>query len=109
MDITGTCCTCNSWTCQGCWGCQTVFWWLQMVLAVQPMVELVEVAKGVLEPSDNLGTPPNCFLFWKCSWNMFQIIIYGQEKPTSPAPGGWLWGHHRGTWSKKMEYKISYI
>ena len=33
-----------------------------MVLAVLPMVELVEVAEGVLEPSDHLGTHPDRFL-----------------------------------------------
>ena len=30
-----------------------------MVLAVLPMVELVEVAEGVLEPSDPLETHPD--------------------------------------------------
>ena len=30
-----------------------------MLLAVHPMVELVEVAEGVLEPSDHLGTYPD--------------------------------------------------
>ena len=34
-----------------------------MVLTVLPLVELVEVAGGVLEPSDHLGTHPNRFLF----------------------------------------------
>ena len=34
-----------------------------MVLAVLPMVELVEVAEGVLVPSDHLGTHPDRFLF----------------------------------------------
>ena len=34
-----------------------------MALAVLPMVELVEVAEGVLEPSDHLGTHPDRFLF----------------------------------------------
>ena len=34
-----------------------------MVLAVLPMVELVEVAEGVLEPSDHLGTRLDRFLF----------------------------------------------
>ena len=34
-----------------------------MVLAVLPMVELVEVAEGVLEPSDHLGTHSDRFLF----------------------------------------------
>ena len=34
-----------------------------MVLAVLPMVELVEVAEGVLEPLDHLGTHPDRFLF----------------------------------------------
>ena len=34
-----------------------------MVLAVRPMVELGEVAEGVLEPSDHLGTHPDRFLF----------------------------------------------
>ena len=33
-----------------------------MVLAVLPMVELVEVVEGVLEPSDHLGTHPDSFL-----------------------------------------------
>ena len=32
-----------------------------MVLAVLPMVELVEVAEGVIEPSDHLGTHPDRF------------------------------------------------
>ena len=32
-----------------------------MVLAVLPIVELVEVAEGVLEPSDHLGTHPDHF------------------------------------------------
>ena len=32
-----------------------------MVLAVLPKVELVEVAEGVLEPSDHLGTHPDLF------------------------------------------------
>ena len=32
-----------------------------MVLAVLPMVELVEVAEGVLETSDHLGTNPDRF------------------------------------------------
>ena len=34
-----------------------------MVLAVLPMVELVEVAECVLEPSDDLGIHPDRFLF----------------------------------------------
>ena len=34
-----------------------------MVFAVLPMVELVEVAEVVLEPSDHLGTYPDRFLF----------------------------------------------
>ena len=34
-----------------------------MALAVIPMVELVKVAEGVLEPSDHLGTHPDHFLF----------------------------------------------
>ena len=34
-----------------------------MVLAVLPMVELVEVAEGVLETSDHLWTNPDRFLF----------------------------------------------
>ena len=33
-----------------------------MVLAVLPIVELVEVTEGVLEPSDHLGTHPDHFL-----------------------------------------------
>ena len=38
-----------------------------MVLAVLPMVELVKVAEGVLEPSDHIGTHPGRFVFKKCS------------------------------------------
>ena len=38
------------------------FFKYKMVLAVFPMVELVEVAEGVLEPSDHLGTHPDRFL-----------------------------------------------
>ena len=34
-----------------------------MALAVLPMVELVKVAEGVLEPSDHLGTHLDRFLF----------------------------------------------
>ena len=34
-----------------------------MVLAVLFMVELVEVAEGVIRPSDDLGTNPDSFLF----------------------------------------------
>ena len=34
-----------------------------MVLDVLPMVELVEVAEGVLETSDHIGTHPDCLLF----------------------------------------------
>ena len=33
-----------------------------MVLAVLPIVKLVEVAEGVLEPLDHLGTHPDRFL-----------------------------------------------
>ena len=40
------------------------------------MVELVEVAEGVLEPSDHLGTHPDSFLFKIRSWNMFQMFIF---------------------------------
>ena len=44
-----------------------------MVLAELLMVELVEVAEGVLEPSDHLETHPGRFLFvyetcFKCSF-----------------------------------------
>ena len=39
------------------------FLWTQVVLAELPMVELDEVAEGVLEPSDHLGTYPDRFLF----------------------------------------------
>ena len=44
-----------------------------MVLAVLLMVKLVEVAEGVLEPSDNLGTHPDHFFSknrtcFKCSF-----------------------------------------
>ena len=45
-----------------------------MVLAVLPIVELVEVAEGVLEPSDHLGTHPDCFLFKNRSWNMEHVL-----------------------------------
>ena len=38
-----------------------------MALAVLPMVELVKVAEGVLEPSDHLGTHPDRFLCENCS------------------------------------------
>ena len=46
-----------------------------MVLAVLPMVELVEVAEGVLEPSDHPGNHPDRFLFvhetcFKCSFSL---------------------------------------
>ena len=34
-----------------------------MVLALLPMVKLVEVAEGVLEPSDHRRTHPDCFIF----------------------------------------------
>ena len=34
-----------------------------MELAVLPMAELVEVAEGVLEPWDHLGTQPDGVLF----------------------------------------------
>ena len=34
-----------------------------MVLTVLPMVDLVEVAEGVLDPSDLLRTHPDRFLF----------------------------------------------
>ena len=34
-----------------------------MGLALLPMVKLVEVAEGVLEPSDHLGTHSDRFLF----------------------------------------------
>ena len=33
-----------------------------MVIAVLPMVEFVEVAEGVLEPLDHLGTNPDRIL-----------------------------------------------
>ena len=33
-----------------------------MALAVLPMVDLVKVAEGFLEPSDHLGTHPDRFL-----------------------------------------------
>ena len=36
---------------------------MNMVLAVLALVELVEVAEGVREPSDHLGTHPDRFLF----------------------------------------------
>ena len=36
---------------------------MNMVLAVLALVELIEVAEGVLEPSDHLGTHPDRFLF----------------------------------------------
>ena len=42
------------------------------------MVELVQVAEGVLEPSDHLGTHPDRFLFKNRSWNMFQMFIFDQ-------------------------------
>ena len=35
----------------------------KMVLAVLPMVELVEVAEGVLDTLDHIGTHPGRFLF----------------------------------------------
>ena len=35
------------------------------------IVELVEVAEGVLEPSDHLGSHPDRFLFKNCSRNIF--------------------------------------
>ena len=38
-----------------------------MALAVLPMVELVKVAEGVLEPSDHLGTHTDRFLCENCS------------------------------------------
>ena len=47
-----------------------------MVLAVLPMVELVEVAEGVLEPSDHLGTRPDRFLFKNRYLNMFQMFFF---------------------------------
>ena len=49
-----------------------------MVLTVLHMVELVEVAEGVLEPSDHLWTHPDSFLFKNRSRNMFQMFIFDQ-------------------------------
>ena len=46
------------------------------VLTVLPMIELVEVAEGVLEPLDHLGTHPDRFLCENRSWNMFQMFIF---------------------------------
>ena len=59
-----------------------------MVLAVLPMVELVEVAEGVLEPSDHLGTRPDRFLFKNRSWNMFQMFIFININGTCCTPNG---------------------
>ena len=67
-----------------------------MVLAVLPMVKLVEVAEGVLEPSDHLGTNPDRFLFKNRSWNMFQMFIFMNINGTCCTPHGWAcqgrWG-----------------
>ena len=53
-----------------------------MVLAVLPMDELVEVAEGVLEPSDHIGTHSDCFLFkivhetcFKCSFMIKDSLL----------------------------------
>ena len=45
-----------------------------MVLAVLPIVELVEVAESVLEPSDHLGTHPEDFLFTETALFDSQLI-----------------------------------
>ena len=59
-----------------------------MVLAVLPMVELVEVAEGVLEPSDHLGTHPDRFLFKNRSLSMFQMFIFMNMNGTCCTPHG---------------------
>ena len=46
-------------TCFKCSFSININWYLLYL----PMVELVEVAEGVLEPSDHLGTHPDRFLF----------------------------------------------
>ena len=59
-----------------------------MVLAVLPMVKLVEVAEGVLETSDHLGTNPDRFLFKNRSRNMFQMLIFMNINGTCCTPHG---------------------
>ena len=66
-----------------------------MVLAVLPMVELVEVAEGVLEPLDHLGTHPDRFLCENRWWNMFQMFIFKNIIGTCCTPHGWAF---RGRW-----------
>ena len=45
-----------------------------MVLAVLLMVELVEVAEGVLEPSDRLGAHPDCFLLYETCFKLSFLV-----------------------------------
>ena len=66
-----------------------------MVLAVLPMVELVEVAEGVLEPLDHLEAHPDRFLCENRWWNMFQMFIFKKIIGTCCTPNGWAC---RGRW-----------
>ena len=59
-----------------------------MILAELPMVELIEVPEGVLEPSDHPGTHPERFLFKNRSCNMFQMFIFMNINGTCCTPHG---------------------
>ena len=54
------------------------------------MVELVEVAEGVLEPSDHLGTHPDRFFFQKSFIKHISNYHFCPGYPTCPAAGGRL-------------------
>ena len=128
MDTTVTSCTRHSWAYRGRWWCRKASWspcdhfktiYLWKIVQKKymicqffgeykwffhellPMVELIDV----LESSDHLGTQIVFFLKI-CSWNMFQIIIFGRGQPTCPTPVDWIWGRHRGTWSRNNDLKI---
>ena len=78
-----------------------------MVLVVLPMVELVEVAEGVLKPSDHLGTHPDRFLFkivqetcFKCAFLAKDslLVLHLEVRLT-------LRASRRGTWSRDNDLK----
>ena len=59
-------------------GRSLIFGGSETLFAVLSMVDLVEIAEGVLGPSDHLGTNPDRFLFKNRSWSMLQMFIFGK-------------------------------
>ena len=94
INITGTCCTPHDWACRSRWRCPRVSWSVWITLGPNSLqtwsMSIFDKQKQYL-----------LYLPW-----LSILITLGQFKKIFRwkivYTWGWLWGHGRGTWRRKM-------